>query len=72
MKNNYFINYRNDRFNTYDPQVIDEKTMEDAENGLNYLNPDDFMFLCEANTLEDAIQSRRQDLAFAEMERMHP
>lgn len=34
--------------------IIDEHTMEEAEQGKNYLNPDDFDFLCEAESMEEA------------------
>ena len=72
MKQPYFINYKVDSFHTCDPMVIDLKTMEKVEKGLNYLDPDDFVFLCEADSLEDAVQRHRQDLMMAEWERSHP
>ena len=64
---NFYINYR-----INEEQIIDERTLEDAENGKNYLNPDDFMFLCEANSLEDAQDKYRTDCMFAEYEKYHP
>ena len=30
------------------PDIIDEEAMYQAEQGMNYLNPDEYMFLCEA------------------------
>lgn len=48
----FYINYRNNRL--LEEQIIDEKTLQDAEKGLNYLNPDDFIYLCDANSLEEA------------------
>lgn len=64
---NFYINYRSNK-----EQIIDERTLEDAENGKNYLNPDDFMFLCEADTLEDAQDKYRMDCMLAECEKCHP
>lgn len=39
---------------TTEPHIIDEAAIEQAERGVNYLNPDDFMFLYEAESIEDA------------------
>lgn len=64
---NFYINYRINK-----EQIIDEKTLEDAENGNNYLNPDDFMFLCEADNLENAQDKHRTDCMLAEWEKCHP
>jgi hypothetical protein len=36
------------------PQIIDEEAMEQAGRGANYLNPDEFDYLCEAETAQDA------------------
>lgn len=64
---NFYINYRSKR-----EQIIDEVTLEDAEKGKNYLNPDDFMFLCEANSLEDAQDKYRTDCMLSNWEKSHP
>lgn len=37
-----------------DALIIDEATLQAAEQGLNYLNPDDFYGLGEAANLEEA------------------
>lgn len=34
--------------------IIDEKTLIAAENGENYLDAEDYNFLCEANSIEEA------------------
>lgn len=34
--------------------IIDEDTLDKAERGENYLDPDDYDFICEAETLEEA------------------
>jgi hypothetical protein len=58
------------------PHIIDEEAMYQAERGMNYLNPDEFMFLCEADCLHDAKEqyweefSRNMNDAFGE--RFHP
>lgn len=41
---------------TPNPNIIDEDTLDQAERGENYLNPDDFMFHCEASSMEDAVK----------------
>ena len=41
-------------YGTSQPIIIDEEAMYQAERGMNYLNPDDFMFLCEATCMADA------------------
>lgn len=64
---NFYINYR-----IAEEQIIDEKTLKEAEQGLNDLRPDDFMFLCEADSLEDAQDKYRTDCMLAECERCHP
>lgn len=56
---NYYINYKID-----EEQIIDEQTLEEE----NYINADDFMFLCEAETLEEAQQKHRNDCALASIE----
>lgn len=48
----YYIRIETHGTNT--PHIIDEETMYQAEHGMNYLNPDEFMFLCEADCLADA------------------
>ena len=64
---NFYINYRSDK-----EQIINERTLEDAENGKNYLNPDDFMFLWNADNLEDAQDKYIPDCMFTEYEKCHP
>ena len=64
---NFYINYR-----SKSELIIDQGTLEDAENGKNYLNPDDFMFLCEANSLEDAQDKYRTDCMISNWEKCHP
>ena len=63
----FYINYKID-----DEQIIDLATLEAAENGKNYLNPDDFMFLCEANNIEEAEQFNRHENMLAKWECNHP
>ena len=41
---------------TNQPQIIDERTLAQAERGENYLNPDDFDYLCEAENAHDAVE----------------
>ena len=48
----YYINTRT--WDRPDAEIIDEITMENAEQGLNSLNPEEFLFLCEADSLEQA------------------
>lgn len=63
-------------YGTNTPHIIDEETMYQAERGMNYLNPDAFMFHCEADCLNDAKDqyweefSKMANDAFGE--RMHP
>lgn len=64
---NFYINYR-----SKSELIIDQETLEDAESGKNYLNPDDFMFLCEADSLEDAQDKYRTDCMLSNWEKSHP
>ena len=48
----YFI--RTNTYGTNTPHIIDEETMEQAEKGRNYLNPEEFMFHCEADSMNEA------------------
>lgn len=48
----YYISMKT--WDNLDAIIIDEATLEAAEHGLNYLNPDDFTFLCEADSMEQA------------------
>ena len=48
----FFINMST--WGTPNPQIIDDEVMCQSERGKNYLNPDDFDFLCEAETARDA------------------
>ena len=67
------------RINTYGtgtPHIIDEEAMYQAERHMNYLNPDDFMFLCEAENMAEAKAQYWEEFSQmandAEAERMHP
>ena len=55
MKKAYFVNQNQ----LYDPQavIIDESTLDAAEQGKNYLNPDDFIFHGEFTSEEEARQA---------------
>ncbi|MGN0999721.1 MAG: hypothetical protein ACI4PO_09235 [Faecousia sp.] len=70
----YYIRIATHGTNT--PHIIDEEAMYQAERGMNYLNPDEFMFLCEADCMNDAKEqyweefSRMANDSFAE--RLHP
>jgi hypothetical protein len=63
-------------YGTNTPHIIDEEAMHQAERGMNYLNPDEFMFHCEADCMHDAEELYWEEfsrMAFdAESERMHP
>lgn len=61
-----------DTIGTNKPVLIDEEQMYQAERGMNYLNPDDFMFACEADCLHDAIQQCLDEFWQTQVERMHP
>lgn len=39
---------------TATPNIIDDEAMSQAERGMNYLDPDDYDFLCEADTVHEA------------------
>ncbi len=70
----YYI--RTATYGTNRPHIIDEEQMYQAERGMNYLNPDEFMFLCEDNCLHGAKKQYWGEfscMAFdAEAEAMHP
>lgn len=63
----FYINYKIDN-----EQIIDLHTLEEAERGNNYFNPDDFIFLCEAETLEEAQQKHRNECFLTWCEKLHP
>ena len=48
----YYI--RTATWGTSKPHIIDEEAMYQAERGMNHLNPDEFMFHCEADCMADA------------------
>lgn len=48
----YFINTTT--WDSPDAEIIDGITLEKAEQGLNDLNPEDFLFLCEADSIDQA------------------
>ena len=70
----YYI--RTETYGTNKPHIIDEEAMYQAERGMNYLNPDEFMFLCEDENMAGATEqyweefSRMANDKFAEA--MHP
>jgi hypothetical protein len=64
---NFYINYR-----INEEQIIDEAELERAEKGHSFLNADDFMFLCEADSLEDAQDKYRTDCMLSHWEASHP
>lgn len=72
--NCYYI--RIESWGTSSPHIIDDEAMSLAELGMNYLTPDDFMFLCEAGSMAEAEEfyweeaSRAANDAFGE--RLHP
>lgn len=41
-------------YGTNNPHIVDEEAIYQAERGMNYLNADEFEFLCEADCLHDA------------------
>lgn len=63
-------------YGTNTPHIVDEEAMYQAERGMNSLDPDEFMFLCEATCLHDAIEQYWEEfseMAFdKEAERLHP
>lgn len=67
----YFINYRMDNYTDKDI-IIDEPTLEAAESHRNGLNAEDYIYLGEFKSKEEALQKALQDEAHAQMERMHP
>jgi hypothetical protein len=70
----YYI--RISTYGTNEPHIVDEESMYQAERGMNYLSPDEFMFLCEAECLHDAEEQYWKEFsetAFDEEgERTHP
>ena len=41
-------------YREYNAHIIDEDIMKQAEQGKNYLNPDDYDFLCDASSADEA------------------
>lgn len=72
--NEYYI--RISTYGTNEPDIVDEESLYQAERGMNYLRPDEFMFYCEAKCLNDAEEQYWEE--FSEMsfdeeaERAHP
>lgn len=70
----YFIQLSTWGTNT--PNIIDDETMYQAEHGMNYLDPDDFGYLCEADSMHDAEEFYDEELSdaifMAIAERDHP
>ena len=63
-------------YGTNRPDIIDEEAMYQAEHGMNYLNPNEYMFHCEADCMHDAKEQYWEEfsqIAFdREAEAMHP
>lgn len=74
MQNDYYIQLST--WGSEAPNIIDAETMENAERGLNYLNPEDFNYLCEAACAHDALEFYFEELSKAYFdsiaEAMHP
>ena len=70
----YYISIES--WGTSNPAIIDEEAMYQAERGMNYLNPDDYMYLCDAQNMAEAEEHYWEEAgraAFdAEAERLHP
>lgn len=70
----YYI--KTSTYGTNMPSIIEEEVMYQAERGMNYLNPDDYMFHCEADCLHDAKKQYWEEfsrMAFDhEAEKDHP
>lgn len=49
----YYISI--ETYGTNHPHIIDDNSMDKAEVGLNYLCPDDFMYLCDAEDMQSAV-----------------
>ena len=68
--------YKAGSWGEYDALIIDETTLDQAERGENYLDPDDFYFLCEAENIEAARELYWEEASRAlrqlEMESAHP
>lgn len=63
VQNDYYIQLST--WGSETPNIIDAETMENAERGLNYLNPEDFNYLCEAGCLHDAEEFYFEELSEA-------
>ena len=48
---------------TETPNIIDDEVMVQAEQGKNYLNPDEYDFLCEAECMKDAEEFYFEELS---------
>ena len=70
----YYINMNT--IDQYDAHIIDDAALEAAERGGNYLNADDFMFLCDAESFEQAkaiwVEEWNQSVFNREAEKHHP
>ncbi len=60
MAHDYFI--RIETYGTETPDIIDEEAMYQAERGMNYLNPDEYDYLCEADCIRDAEKYYEEEL----------
>lgn len=67
----YFINYKLDNYTDKDI-IIDEAALEAAEAHRNGLNAEDYIYLGEFKSQEEALQKALQNEAEKQMERMHP
>ena len=48
---------------TTTPHIVDEEAIYQAERGMNYLNPDEYDFLCEAESMHDAEKFYDEELS---------
>jgi hypothetical protein len=48
MKKPFYI--KTSTWGTNDPRIISEEVMQQAERGRSYINPNDYMFLCDAES----------------------
>lgn len=70
MKQDYYIKI--DTYGERDVMIINGNVMEQAERGENYLDPEEFMFLCEAESAEEAACYHATTVCSEMMDRNHP
>ena len=54
---------RTETYGTTQPHIVDEEAMYQAERGMNYINPNEFIYLCDADCLAEAIDYHAQEAA---------